>query len=157
MAIRRSQAHQLREHQMSGDKHNNDEQVRRIVLPSGRTVDVVYFDNGKDVSGINEQKGDLHICPKCASLLVYPTEWTDVSSSHWEVSLRCPECEWRHVGVFDQATLDRFDEVLDWGTDDLIDDLEVLVQANMEGDVERFVSALNADAIWPMDFGGPLH
>ena len=95
---------------------------------------------------------DLHVCPDCDRELVYPVEWEEVSPTHWEVLLRCPNCEWSDLGVFDQATVDRFDDELDQGTEALIRDLKRLTQANMEDEIERFVSALGADAILPEDF-----
>lgn len=139
------------------NSNHSDDNVRRIVLPSGRTIDVVYFESAKDdkdakPAAESHSPVEMHVCPKCSSKLVYPTDWTDISDTHWKVSLRCPECEWRTVGVFAQADVDRFDEILDRGTDDLVDDLKVLVQANMEDDVDLFVRALSADAVWPMDF-----
>jgi hypothetical protein len=54
--------------------------------------------------------------------------------------------------VFDQETVDRFDEQLDLGTETLIRDLKRLQQANMEDEMDRFVRALNAGAILPEDF-----
>ena len=56
----------------------------------------------------------------------------------WEVTLRCPNCEWDHTDVFDQDTVERFDEELDRGTDTLVDDLKRLIPANMEEEIERF-------------------
>jgi hypothetical protein len=56
------------------------------------------------------------------------------------------------VDVFDQETVDRFDLELDRGTEHVLKDLKRLVQANMEEEIERFVTALDSDAIWPMDF-----
>jgi hypothetical protein len=48
--------------------------------------------------------------------------------------------------------VDRFDEELDRGTELLMRDLKRLTRANMEDEIERFVCALESDAIWPMDF-----
>jgi hypothetical protein len=56
------------------------------------------------------------------------------------------------VGLYDQETVDRFDERLDHGTEALVRDLKRLTRANMEEEVERFTCALASDAIWPMDF-----
>ena len=59
------------------------------------------------------ERGDSATCtsaPTAIATLVYPVEWAEVSPTHWEVLLRCPNCEWNDVGVFDQATVDRFDE-----------------------------------------------
>jgi predicted RNA-binding Zn-ribbon protein involved in translation (DUF1610 family) len=96
--------------------------------------------------------GDLALCPCCGRDLVYPIEWAPATQRSWSVTLRCPDCEWRGGGVFGQDLLDRFDEALDEGTQRVLDDLELLTRANMEEQVERFVTALNRDLILPEDF-----
>lgn len=131
--------------------------VRRLVLPSGRAIDVVYFDNESTPARglapvVAGAQAEMHVCPACEKVLVYPVEWEEASSTHWEVQLRCPNCEWLTVGLFDQATVDRFDERLDHGTEALVLDLKRLTRANMEEEIERFAFALTSDAIWPMDF-----
>ncbi len=94
----------------------------------------------------------LHVCPSCASELVYPTEWEPAPRKRWNVDLRCPDCEWLGGGLYAQEIVDRFDEVLDAGTEQLLDDLNLLARANMEDQVERFVAALRAGQILPEDF-----
>jgi hypothetical protein len=135
---------------------NNGQYVRRVVLPSGRAIEVVYFETLADeAAAATPSPGalrDLHLCPCCDRDLVFPVEWEEVSPTHWEVLLRCPNCEWSEVGTFDQPTVDRFDEQLDIGTEILLRDLKRLQQANMEEEIDRFVSAVNADAILPEDF-----
>ena len=136
---------------------DNSNYVRRVVLPSGRAIEVVYFDNQPahaplPSGGVTHEVIDLHVCPDCAKRLVYPVEWEEASQTHWEVQLRCPNCEWSTVGLYDQETVDRFDEELDRGTEALVRDLKRLTRANMEEEMERFTSALASDAIWPMDF-----
>ena len=136
---------------------DNTNYVRRVVLPSGRAIDVVYFENQPahaplPTPGTSREAIDLHICPDCDQGLVYPVQWEEASPTHWEVQLRCPNCEWNAVGLYDQETVDRFDERLDHGTEALVRDLKRLTRANMEEEVERFSSALGSDAIWPMDF-----
>jgi hypothetical protein len=132
---------------------DNSHYVKRVVLPSGRAIEVVYFDSTEATAapGSSEVR-DLHHCPECELDLVYPVEWEEASPTHWEVLLRCPNCEWNESDVFDQETVDRFDLELDRGTEQVLKDLKRLVQANMEEEVERFVQALDSDAIWPMDF-----
>ena len=130
---------------------DNSNYVRRVVLPSGRAIEVVYFENQPAAGSVHEVV-DLHVCPECAKHLVYPVEWQEASATHWEVRLRCPNCEWQTVGLYDQETVDRFDEELDRGTEALVRDLKRLTRANMEEEAERFSSALASDAIWPMDF-----
>jgi hypothetical protein len=138
---------------MSHPNHNG-QYVRRVVLPSGRAIEVVYYESVESAApspGIRPLD-DLHICPECDRGLVYPVEWEESSATHWEVMLRCPNCEWNEVGTYDQATVDRFDEQLDLGTDALVKDLRRMVQANMEAEAERFAAALEANAILPEDF-----
>jgi hypothetical protein len=95
---------------------------------------------------------DLHICPSCASRLVYPTDWAPAAARHWNVDLRCPECEWTGGGVYAQGVVDRFDEALDEGTEALLADLNLLARANMEEETERFIAAVTTDRILPEDF-----
>ena len=138
---------------MSEHPHNG-QYVRRVVLPSGRAIEVVYFESLGGEVGEPSRRAlqDLHICPVCDRDLVYPVEWEETSPTHWEVLLRCPNCEWSEVGDFDQPTVDRFDEELDRGTEILLRDLKNLERANMEDEIERFTRALGADAILPEDF-----
>ena len=133
---------------------DNRHYVRRVVLPSGKTIEVVYFDEAPDAVSpeLAEVGEDLHVCSACSSDLVYPVEWDEASTTHWEVTLRCPNCEWNGTGVFSQDVVERFDEELDRGTEALVRDLKNLMQANMEDEIDRFVSALEAGHIVPEDF-----
>src|SRR4051812_29336387 len=129
---------------MSLDPHTH-QHVRHVVLPSGKTIEVVYFEEHPAVPLEPTAPGvDLSRCSACDSALVYPVDWQEAGPRHWEVTLRCPECEQQTLGVFDQGTVDRFDEALDDGTDALVRDLKRLMRANMEDEVERFSAALHA-------------
>jgi hypothetical protein len=94
----------------------------------------------------------LHVCPSCDSELVYPFDWGPADRTRWRVDLCCPECEWIGGGVFSQELVDAFDEELDRGTEQLLDDLRLLARANMEDEVDRFVASLQANLIVPEDF-----
>jgi hypothetical protein len=140
---------------------NNGHQLKRIVLPSGKTIEVVYFDQvdrdaaptARNVDSQRKQaERELHICPECSSDLVYPTTWEEADERHWSVSLRCPNCEHSEHGIFSQEECDRFDDHLEAGTDGLTRDFKRLMAANMADEIDRFVAALDADAIQPMDF-----
>ena len=137
---------------------DNNHYVRRVVLPSGRAIEVVYFETtAADQSAPaarTPQPGvrELHVCPECDNHLVYPVEWEEHDASSWEVVLRCPSCEWTTTEVYGQDAVDRFDEELDRGTEALVRDLKRLTKANMEDEIERFSRALAADAILPEDF-----
>jgi hypothetical protein len=137
----------------SGGQQQNH-RVKRVALPSGKTIEVVYFDDPAAREEIETTGATqlLHMCPECDADLVYPTQWSEVERTRWEVALRCPNCEWTHTGVFDQDTVERFDEELDRGTDNLVDDLKRLIRANMEEEIDRFADALGADHILPEDF-----
>ena len=125
---------------------DHNKYIRKVTLPSGKTIEVVSFDDaGPRVS-------ELHVCPDCASDLVYPVAWEEADRSNWEVSLRCPNCEWATTGVFGEDVIQRFDETLDRGTEALVTDLRQLTRANMEEDVERFVLAISDGHILPEDF-----
>jgi hypothetical protein len=120
--------------------------VRKVVLPSGKTIEVISFED------LAPAQTDLHACPECSCKLVYPLAWEEADSSRWQVSLRCPNCEWTLTGVFEDDVIQRFDEVLDRGTEALVTDLRQLARANMEDDVERFVHALSGGHVMPEDF-----
>lgn len=131
---------------MNRNEEHESHHVRRIQLPSGKTIEVVYFSD-QAVDG-----NDLHVCRQCSSELVYPTGWEEVGSRTWQVTLRCPSCEELREGVFTQDAVDAFDERLDEGTSALAADLRRLTQANMVDELERFIAALAVDAILPEDF-----
>ena len=129
----------------------NSQRIKRVSLPSGKTIEVVYF-HSTGRREADQRQRDLHVCPDCDSHLVYPVNWSEAGHTHWEVTLRCPNCEWNEVGQFDQDTVERFDEELDRGTDDLVEDLKRLVYSNMEEQIDRFCEALSQDHVLPEDF-----
>ena len=94
----------------------------------------------------------MHVCPSCSSVLVQPVNWFEQGEGNWHVDLRCPECEWWGRGTYSQPEVDRFDEELDRGGQELIEDLRALTRANMEDEAQRFADALAADSILPEDF-----
>jgi hypothetical protein len=95
---------------------------------------------------------ELQRCPDCRSDLVYPYDWDDTDERGYELTLRCPNCEWTHVGTYDWDAVRRLDERLDAGERSLMADLAALSRANVEDDFERFIAALRAGHVWPMDF-----
>ena len=127
--------------------HHPDRQtIRRIVLPSGRTIEVVrFYTDDRAPQG-------LHICPDCDSQLVQPVDWAEAPQGLWELVLQCPNCFWIDEGVFDQEQVDALEEHLDDGLTEMLSDLRRLTQANMCEEIERFAAALHADLILPEDF-----
>ena len=139
--------------------------IKQVYLPGGKVIEVVTFSELEptsttspvaDASALHAVAANtsvqLHVCPSCAGDLVYPIDWSESGPSHWDVSRRCPECEWSDTSTFDQDQVERFDAELDRGAEVLLNDLQQLANANMAEDVERFIRALNADFILPSDF-----
>ena len=127
--------------------------VKRVTLPSGKTIEVVYFRETEELpQPVPEPDQALHVCVDCESELVYPVEWEEAGPESWIVLLQCPNCEQRREGVFQQKTVERFDEVLDKGSEELERDYCRLIRANMAEELECFIAALEADAILPEDF-----
>jgi hypothetical protein len=128
-------------------QNDNQHSVRRIVLPSGKSIEVIRFNDAEQ----HERQG-LHVCPECNSELVQPIAWNDISEEYWELTLECPNCWWRTDGVFDCERIFELEERLDDGLGDLLHDLGQLAHANMSDEIERFISALHSDLILPEDF-----
>ena len=136
----------------------SDFHVKKIILPSGKAVEIVYFHAETpaepaepETPAVPDAPG-LERCPACTSNLVYPVDWREADGDRWELELRCPNCEWTDRSVHTQEEVERFDEVLNDGTDLLIGSLDALARENMEADIEAFVRALDADLIEPFDF-----
>jgi hypothetical protein len=94
----------------------------------------------------------MHACPTCSSILVQPVNWHEEGNGHWSVELRCPECEWWGQDNYSQTEVDHYDEELDRGGQELIEDLRALTRANMEEEADSFAMALASDSILPEDF-----
>jgi hypothetical protein len=150
---------------------SHDEQthyVKRVQLPSGKTIEVVYFRDTDEPMAISEAPveeaaaapehppaevhQDLHVCIECSSELVYPVQWEESGPDNWSVLLHCPNCDVYREGIFGQETVECFDEELDRGADALARDYKRLMRANMAEEIDRFVGALHADAILAEDF-----
>jgi hypothetical protein len=94
----------------------------------------------------------LHVCRACGSGLVHPIWWERGSDDLWQTELECPNCGWSGIGCFEHRLVERFDRELERGEAELEADLAWLTHVNMVDEIERFVRALDADAIQPFDF-----
>lgn len=149
--------------------------TKKISLPGGRVIEVVYFSDGGDTADADaalvqralelpdddEAPGPapaaagalpLHVCPECDGDLVYPVSWEEASEDSWRLERRCPNCEWRHEGEYGDEDLAAFDDALNEGTETLLITLRDTTRANMEASVERLIDAIKLDLIQPMDF-----
>jgi hypothetical protein len=126
-------------------QNSDSHTVRKIVLPSGRSIEVIRFHDQPEAR-------PLHQCPSCDSRLVQPIAWTESTQGRWELELECPNCLWSESGVFGREQVEQLEDQLDEGLAELLGDLERLSQANMAAEIERFSRALAANVILPEDF-----
>jgi hypothetical protein len=132
-----------------------DFQVKKIILPSGKAVEIVYFhaEPAVDTMPTPTPSGrGLEACPDCASGLVYPIDWHEADSGNWELELRCPECDdvWRAQGC--TREIEGFDRTLAAGRSVIERHLREIDRLEREDEIDRFTRALAADAILPEDF-----
>ncbi len=92
-----------------------------------------------------------HVCRTCRLPLVQPEALT-AEGPAWRVFLRCPSCRTTTEELLDAAALERLDDQLDNGTQQLIEALARMTELNMREYADRFAAALAADAITPGDF-----
>jgi len=119
--------------------------------PTASPFDLVGPEQAPAPDGVDSQE-KLHVCFHCAGELAYPLDWSEEGPRHWRILLRCPECESRREGVFEQSAVERLDDELDRAAGALLGDLRRMTHANMSEEVEFFVRALDADLIVPSDF-----
>jgi len=140
---------------MERPEERDSHYVKRVTLPSGRTIEVVYFKDPAEretsLRPATESDHPLHVCTCCGSGLVYPTTWEEEGEA-WNVVMRCPECEAIRSGTFTQDAVEAFDDELDAGTSALLADYRRLCRSNMAEEADRLVAALDAGAILPEDF-----
>jgi hypothetical protein len=133
---------------MNPESNSKNHTVRRIVLPSGRTIEVVRVHDDEAV-----RPAGLHVCPKCESDLVQPVAWSEATQAGgWDLTLECPNCWWCESGTYGPEQVESLEEQLDDGVTALLRDLQRLTHANMADQIDRFIDALRADVILPEDF-----
>ena len=129
------------------DQNPDSHSTRRVVLPSGRSIEVLLFEETTEPASRS-----LHICPDCESDLVQPVEWSEAPHQRWQLALRCPNCDWITDEVFEQAQVDQLEDRLDEGLSEMLRDLRRLTQANMAEEIDRFAAALQTNLVLPEDF-----
>ena len=143
------------------DRQSEDrDQVRRLRLPSGKQIEVVVFGTTfRRAAAAPEAPADpeapdrqLHLCRCCGCELVHPIDWEEVTLDNWRLQLRCPNCEWIGEAVYERRVVEELDEKLERGMETIVRDLRHLTHANMEEQIERFITALQDDLIVPFDF-----
>lgn len=109
---------------------------------------------------------DPSVCRLCASTFVFPRTWKRLPAGKWAVLLRCPECLSERRARLGEDELRLLDDAVNEGTDLLLAELREITNermhegiaellgefARMDEQAERFVEALEIDAILPEDF-----
>jgi len=133
--------------------------VKRITLPSGKVVELVYLQNGWHQTATvaadapaRTRVRRIELCPQCGGDRVHPLDWREVDDMRWELDLRCPDCRWEGGNAYEHHEVERYDDVLLAEAGDMIEELDRIPRQNMAEHLERFSAALHADAITPFDF-----
>jgi len=135
---------------MSFDSDSQPPQAGPGEQPAGAKKTDLVHNGGEQVERWAPEQ--LHVCFHCAGELVFPLDWSEEGPRHWRIVLRCPECESRREGVFEQAAVERLEDELDRAAAALLGDLRRVTHANMSDEIEFFIRALDADLIDPSDF-----
>ena len=94
-------------------------------------------------------------CPVCASDLVEPVSWAHRETGRRSIELRCPECEAAFSVTLDAEAAHAFNVLLFDAGEELrrgVRRLEAEWSSGVVEEDERFVEALRADRILPIDF-----
>jgi len=146
-----------------------DFDVERFIFPDGTERDMLVFGQPTDCSPApllpppaspalsppprpSAGPAEAHVCPVCDSALVYPTDWQRVASAAWRITLRCPNCETVRTLTLVREQVERLNKALYEGTEKLARQADRLARHNFEEETVKFVAALDADLIWPIDF-----
>ena len=133
----------------------SDFQVKRIILPSGKAVEIVYLQSAPGATASNDEtlsRRGARVVSRVRRRAGASAGLARAVPGRWEIERRCPECEWETTGVHGEADVQRYDALLNEGTDALIEHVEQLAHDNMAAEIERFVAALRDDHITPFDF-----
>ena len=96
--------------------------------------------------------GSAHVCPLCASDLVYPVAGTRIDDSHWRLPLRWPNCELSRDVVLTQDGAERLDHQLCHGLEVIAHEADELTRQHFEEEGQKLIDALRNDRILPIDF-----
>lgn len=100
----------------------------------------------------SEQGAHIDTCPVCNSNLAYPYQRRQLTCGRWQLLMLCPECfAWWEATI----CLDRMHELKQsFGRSQvaIARELASLEKQNMKEECEKFIAALHADNIQPIDF-----
>ena len=94
----------------------------------------------------------MHQCHFCHADLVVPVRWDEADDYHWEILLRCPECETYREVVVGNDVAKRYELDLERGMEEIASTLKRLERLGMIALLDTFVAALERDLIDAADF-----
>jgi hypothetical protein len=101
----------------------------------------------------------LRICPKCDCRLCFESAAEPLTAELWLVVVQCPNCWFAWRRQVTDLVLELFEYALDDDARVIEAELDELASANrlseakrLAAEAARFMAALEADAIVPMDF-----
>jgi hypothetical protein len=94
----------------------------------------------------------LRRCPDCGCSFCCELNACELARDLWRVAFVCPNCGKTWSRLLDLQALTAIDRALDEDTRVLVAELRIFEQVNMAMEIQRFIDALGADAILPMDF-----
>jgi len=132
------------------DEHD----VERFIFPDGSERDMIVFerDEAERRASLAPGRPETSVCPLCRSPLVHPTDWQRTGPTVWRITLRCPNCETTRTVQLSREEVEQYNRVLYEGTEMLSRQAEQLTRRHFQEETDKFVSALEADLILPMDF-----
>ena len=103
---------------------------------------------------VTPPRGPAHsgVVRTAACRLAYPLHCKRAGEDTWKLRLRCPDCERTWSRCAPTLEVRRFDRRLADDRRSLVEHLREIERIEREGEIERFSSALAADAILPEDF-----
>jgi hypothetical protein len=129
--------------------------IERFIFPDGTERDMLVFDQSTAgacrPAAVSEAR-DVHVCPLCGSSLVHPTDWHRTAAAAWRITLRCPNCETIRTLTLSRGEVERLNKALYEGTEKLARQADLLARRHFQEETEKFVAALDADLILPIDF-----
>lgn len=136
---------------------NNSERLHcRVTLPDGRLADAVvnerdWESSAHPVRRLQFDASKLLLCPQCwqSTVCVHDAMRTGIS---FKAELLCGNCRWSATCVIEERLMDFLDEEEARQRHRLALDRVEFDLSVMEDEVDRFVSALEADHIVPEDF-----
>lgn len=93
----------------------------------------------------------IHACPCCRLPRLHMLD-AQAMADHWQMTVRCPDCEWVYTGAFDAHQVSALADAEDRASRMILTDAKLMQQARHDEAAEQFGRALADGEITPDDF-----